>query len=224
MAKAWLAVKTAAEKSEDEEQRKRYIPADDFAIKNFIFSLVWSIGASIKSDGREKLDIYLKELLAANADIAPSSKFCNERSLYDWTLNLSSKKGEWQNWMDTVPAYSLDLKKTDFSKIIVPTLDGVRNNAIVRTLVQGKQHVLVVGNTGTGKSLGVVDQLVSLDADQFMTAFMSFSASTSANQTQDILDSKFDKRRKGVFGPPLGKHFVIFVDACSRKVFRTASN
>ena len=41
---------------------------------------------------------------------------------------------------------------------------------------------------------------------------MSFSAQTSANQTQDQLDDKFEKRRKGVYGPTPGKKFVIFID------------
>jgi dynein heavy chain len=75
-----------------------------------------------------------------------------------------------------------------------------------------KKHVLSPGPTGTGKTVNI-NQLLSAElSEDYQTIPLTFSAQTSANQTQFALDEKFDKRRKGVFGPPPGKRFVIFVD------------
>lgn len=38
------------------------------------------------------------------------------------------------------------------------------------------------------------------------------SLTTFRNLSQDLIDGKCEKRRKGVFGPAAGKKFVIFVD------------
>ncbi len=73
-------------------------------------------------------------------------------------------------------------------------------------------QVLTVGDTGTGKTLTISDKLIKSMPKDYISNFISFSARTSANQTQDLIDSKLDKRRKGVFGPPLGKYFILFID------------
>lgn len=50
---------------------------------------------------------------------------------------------------------------------------------------------------------------------RYQSVFFNFSAQTSANQTQDIIDGKLVKRKQGVFGPQKGKRCVIFVDDLS---------
>ena len=55
-------------------------------------------------------------------------------------------------------------------------------------------QVLCVGPTGTGKTLTTTDKLLKGMSPDYLSHFITFSARTSANQTQDIIDSKLDKR------------------------------
>lgn len=54
--------------------------------------------------------------------------------------------------------------------------------------------MLCVGPTGTGKTLTIADKLTSKMPKEFLPEFIVFSAKTSANQTQDLIDGKLDKR------------------------------
>lgn len=55
-------------------------------------------------------------------------------------------------------------------------------------------QLLCIGPTGTGKTLTIADKLLKNMPGEFITHFLMFSARTSANQTQDCIDCKLDKR------------------------------
>lgn len=88
--------------------------------------------------------------------------------------------------MDTVPEFKCDPDKA-FELIIVPMIDTVRYTFLVDTLLAAGKHVLCVGETGTGKTLSLTAKLLDGMPAEVQPVFMTFSARTSANQTQNII-------------------------------------
>uniref|UniRef100_A0A803WD55 Dynein axonemal heavy chain 1 n=1 Tax=Ficedula albicollis TaxID=59894 RepID=A0A803WD55_FICAL len=117
----------------------------------------------------------------------------------------------WEVWLDATAKFTM-VPDTNFCDIIVPTMNTVRMAYLLELLLINYKPVLCIGPTGTGKTLTIADKLLKNLPNKFITHFLMFSARTSANQTQDLIDSKLDKRRKGVFGPPVGRYFVFFID------------
>ena len=101
---------------------------------------------------------------------------------------------------------ALDSMKSSF-----PTIDSIRYTYYLDLLVQQHKHVLFTGNTGTGKTVNVNSYVSTLSAD-YVPLSVIFSAATTANGLEDSLFSKMIKRRQRVYGAPLGKRFVIFLD------------
>uniref|UniRef100_A0A4W3H1L8 Dynein axonemal heavy chain 12 n=1 Tax=Callorhinchus milii TaxID=7868 RepID=A0A4W3H1L8_CALMI len=187
---------------------------------SFIFSLVWSIGATCDQDGRVKMDQFLREILSGknpehrlpDAIGKWECPFDDKGLVYDFMYELKGR-GRWVHWTETIKNINLSDKKIKVQDIIVPTMDTVRYTYLMDLCITNGKPLLFVGPTGTGKSVYVQDKLMhNLDKELFLPFFVNFSARTSANQTQNIIMSRLDKRRKGVFGPPMGKKCVIFVD------------
>ncbi|KAJ3125137.1 Dynein heavy chain 1, axonemal [Nowakowskiella sp. JEL0407] len=171
----------------------------------FLFSLIWSVGATSDVDGRKKFDAWLREKMTVKR---PEISFPTEGLVYDYAFDLENKK--WINWMNLAPEFQM--QKSNTTDVIVPTLDTIRNTYLIHLLLYNNYHILCTGPTGTGKSVTILDKLLKGVDPTINPLVFSFSARTSANQTQDLLDSKFEKRRKGVYGPPLGKRFAVMVD------------
>ena len=117
--------------------------------------------------------------------------------------------GMWSNLIDTAEIPP----DAQFRDIIIPTVDTVRYTFLLDTTVKHEKPILFVGPTGTGKSVYVSQHLMcGLDKEKFHPNFVTFSARTTSNQTQSLIEAKLDKRRRGVYGPRVGTRCIIFVD------------
>ena len=195
----------------------------------FFFSITWSLGACINSEGRTRFDKLLREMMDG-----PLSSESMERNGLITKVESPSRSvyvpiprtepvfsyifireglGRWEKWTEALRNAPPIPANFEFSQIVVPTQDTVRYTHLMRILSTHNIPALFVGPTGTGKSVYVNKFLVNeLDQEVYKPLVINFSAQTSSKQTQDIIMSKLDKRRKGVFGPQMGKKSIIFID------------
>ncbi|MEE6497717.1 hypothetical protein FKM82_002819 [Ascaphus truei] len=187
----------------------------------FLFALVWTIGGTINSDSRKKFDDFYRNLLMGMDDQHPRPKsvkltknnvFPEKGSVYDFYFHKHGS-GQWNVWTDYITKEELTISPTaKVSDLIIPTMETARQTFFLKTYLDHSVPLLFVGPTGTGKSAITNSFLINLPKDKYVANSMNFSARTSANQTQDIIFSKLDRRRKGLFGSPVGKKAVVFVD------------
>ncbi|KAF3707583.1 Dynein heavy chain 3, axonemal Axonemal beta dynein heavy chain 3 [Channa argus] len=182
---------------------------------------VWTIGGTITGDSRKKFDIFYRALIMGMADEHPRPKsiklkktdiFPERGTVYDYFFKKDGQ-GQWNLWIDSftnqdniIPA------EAKVSDLIIPTNETARQLFFLHTYLAHEIPMLFLGPTGTGKSIINKSFLVKLPKEKYTPNCINFSARTSANQTQDIIMAKLDRRRKGVFGPPVGKKCVVYVD------------
>ena len=64
----------------------------------------------------------------------------------------------WTHWNKTVPNFEIPVE-SPFSEMIVPTTDSIRIKGIFNRLLKNNSHCLIVGPTGTGKSIMISQEL-----------------------------------------------------------------
>ncbi|XP_021567967.1 dynein heavy chain 3, axonemal [Carlito syrichta] len=187
----------------------------------FLFSLVWTVAGTINADSRKKFDLFFRNLIMGMDDNHPRPKsvrltknniFPERGNIYDFSF-IKQGSGRWEAWTECITKVEENIPAgVKVSELIIPTMETARQSFFLKTYLDHEIPMLFVGPTGTGKSAITNNFLLHLPKNTYLPNCINFSARTSANQTQDIIMSKLDRRRKGLFGPPIGKKAVVFVD------------
>ncbi|XP_021930622.1 dynein heavy chain 12, axonemal isoform X3 [Zootermopsis nevadensis] len=208
-----MLLEEAVRANEDKKYLRIWIQAA------FVFAGVWGIGGNLDTDSQIQYDEFYKTLWKGlNPDYPiPESlekvdiSIPGEGTLYDYTYNFK-QKGSWKYWPEILKTVTA-VEKINIYQMLIPTVESMRYQYLMELHIRHNHSMLMVGNTGTGKSFCVQNMLMhQLPEQKYIPALITFTAHTTANQTQELVLSKLHKRRKGLYGPPVNTKCVIFVD------------
>ncbi|RNF10243.1 dynein heavy chain 7, axonemal isoform X1 [Trypanosoma conorhini] len=180
----------------------------------FLFSLVWSVGGCLFTKDRATFNAALHaEVVTAAA--AGAYKFTlplpdGRHSFFDVRLETAGEV-RLTPWSDYVPEFAIG-EGAEYQDVIVPTSAQVRYTYLTMLMIGAMRPILLVGDTGTGKTIMMKSLLKGLPEDVYSNNMIQFSAQTTAGQLQRLIDGSLEKRRKCVYGPPINKKMMIFVD------------
>jgi len=213
----------------DEEERKDSRPAQKIGRQPlqkdgevmeslFIWCTVWSIGAVLKEQARFKFDQFVKGLSGRQQLQSAGKSHVPENPIYEYIFGPILDSGDsseappaptWQPWK--VPAY-VPPNPFKFSQVLVPTVDTVRYTYVLDSLMNVKLPVLLVGDSGTAKTVTISNYLRELDYNRFTSLTVNFSSRTTSRDVQSSIETSVEKRTGVIYGPPLNKQMIIFID------------
>ncbi|XP_078053365.1 dynein heavy chain 2, axonemal kl-2 [Augochlora pura] len=167
----------------------------------FFFCLIWSICGTVNEEGRFKVDNYIREI---------EGSFPLRDTVYEYFVD--SRLRSFVSWEERLPQVWRMMPRTAFYKIVVPTVDTVRYEYIIESLLRNEFPVLLLGPVGTGKTSLFQSVLDSLEPDTYSVMTLNMSAQTSSRNVQDTIESRLEKRTKGIYIPVGGKNLIAFMD------------
>ncbi|XP_070782457.1 dynein axonemal heavy chain 6 [Enoplosus armatus] len=174
--------------------------------QTFIFCYLWAVGGNLTSSHWDAFDTFVREQFEDNS----SAKLPKHGTLWSVYMNFNHKSLE--PWEKIIPSFKYNSEQP-FFEMLVPTTDTVRYGYLMEKLLSVRRSVLFTGATGVGKSVVARGLLNSIqERAGYLPVYINFSAQTSSARTQEIIESKLEKKRKNILGAPGNKKLVVFVD------------
>eukprot|EP00606_Chrysophyceae_sp_TOSAG23-5_P000891 GSChrysophyteH2.ASY1.ANO1.1126.1 assembled CDS len=174
------------------ECKEKVIAEDnDLMTALVVWSITWSVGANIVDADRPKFD-----------------NFCRNRFQSVLQTNL-------------LPDFRYD-PAVPYFNILVPTVETTKYRYVLERLMSAGNNVLFMAETGVGKSVVMNAFLNDMVAKGTTVSYsMGYSAQTKPANLRDVLESKLEKKRKTLLGPPSGKKMFLFIDDLNMPALET---
>ncbi|XP_045894233.1 dynein axonemal heavy chain 6-like [Micropterus dolomieu] len=174
--------------------------------QTFIFCYLWAVGGNLTTSYWDAFDTFVREQFEDNSN-AMLPKY---GTLWNVYMNFNFKL--LAQWELIIPSFKYN-REQPFFEMLVPTTDTVRYGYLMEKLLSVRRSVLFTGDTGVGKSVVARGLLNSIqESAGYLPVYINFSAQTSSARTQEIIESKLEKKRKNILGAPGNKKLVVFVD------------
>jgi dynein heavy chain len=128
-------------------------------------------------------------------------------SVFSYKLDVVT--GHWILWRDALPSIPGSF---DGPRIIISNESVAIQHFFIKTYSNGNVPVLILGPASVGKSQVTQFAIEDLPKDRFVHNNVHVTPVTTSSSLLNSIMIGLDRRRKGVYGPALGRRCVLFVD------------
>uniref|UniRef100_A0A4W6EG55 Dynein axonemal heavy chain 8 n=1 Tax=Lates calcarifer TaxID=8187 RepID=A0A4W6EG55_LATCA len=172
----------------------------------FVFCLMWSLGALLELEDRDKLETYIRAH-ESNIDVPQTQP---GETMFEYMVN---PKGRWCHWNNHVGEYIYPSDHVpDYASILVPNVDNTRTSFLLETIAKQRKAVLLIGEQGTAKTVMIKSYMKKYDPETDLSKSLNFSSATEPIMFQRTVESYIEKRIGSTYGPPGGRRMTVFVD------------
>ena len=140
------------------------------ATRQLLYAITWGFGGPLPHTTRLELAV---AVAAMCPDLAPPSG-----TLLEWYVD--AQHGEWGSWNALVPTTELPHHRVATADIVVPTIDTLRHEYVVRAWVRERQPLLLCGPPGSGKTMTLTAALRAISDVDLLELSLSSSTTPGA--------------------------------------------
>lgn len=134
-------------------------------------------------------------------------------TVFEYFVDTHKPELAFRHWNEGLPEFKYN-RSLSYFQLLVPTVDTIRYETLLRLLYSHNKPVFFTGETGVGKSV-IISSLISKlkEEGEIEPVLMNFSAQSSSLRTQQTIESKLERRKgKVLYEAVGGKKLVICID------------